>query len=124
MTDPAAELDEIVHQRSRLGILAVAYEVESVDFSYLQRNLQLTPGNLNGHLTALESVGLIRVSKSFRGRRPLTSISITSAGRKAFRAEIARLKAIIARADAADVARSSDRPVSRATLRDPPLRTT
>jgi len=124
MTDAAAELDEIVHQRSRLGILAVAYEVESVDFSYLQRNLQLTPGNLNGHLTALESVGLIRVSKSFRARRPLTSISITSAGRKAFRAEIARLKAIIARADAADVARSSDRPVSRATLRDPPLRTT
>ena len=124
MTDPAAELDEIVHQRSRLGILGVAYEVESADFSYLQRNLELTPGNLNGHLTALESAGLIRVSKSFRGRRPLTSISITAAGRKALRAEIARLKAIIARADAADVVRSSDRPVNRATLRDPPLRTT
>lgn len=124
MADAAADLDEIVHQRSRLGILAIAYEVESVDFGYLQRNLQPTPGNLNGHLTALESAGLIRVIKSFQGRRPLTSISVTSSGRKAFRAEIARLKEIIARVDAANVARHSGHLVTRSPGRNPPLRAT
>jgi DNA-binding MarR family transcriptional regulator len=124
VADAAADLDEIVHQRSRLGILAIAYEVEAVDFSYLQRTLQLTPGNLNGHLSSLESAGLIRVTKSFQGRRPLTSISVTASGRKAFRAEISRLKAIIARVDAADVARDSGRLVNRSSRRNPPLRTT
>lgn len=99
MTDTSGELQELVHQRARLGILTILLETSSVKFSYLQRVLDLTPGNLSGHLNVLEDAKFIKVAKGYEDRRPSTSISITLAGRKALRAEIALLKSIVNRVE-------------------------
>jgi DNA-binding PadR family transcriptional regulator len=67
----------------------------------------LTPGNLGRHLVVLEEAKLIKVAKTFEGRRPSTSISITAAGRKALRAEVAALKSIVDRVERAESERAS-----------------
>ena len=102
MTDVVGNLQELVHQRTRLAILTIASEASSVQFGYLQRVLELSPGNLGGHLHVLEEAKLIKVVKGFQGRRPSTAISITAAGRKALRAEISALKTIVERVERAE----------------------
>jgi DNA-binding MarR family transcriptional regulator len=92
---PTTELDEIVHQRHRLGILTITAEAQSADFGYLRDALGLTPGNLSRHLTVLEEAGLVTVSKGYEGRRPRTWIRITKDGRSALAAEIASLTALV-----------------------------
>ena len=73
MTDhPTNGLDEIVHQRHRLGILTIAAEAKRAEFGYLRETLGLTAGNLSRHLTVLEDAGLIEVEKGYAGRRPRT----------------------------------------------------
>jgi DNA-binding MarR family transcriptional regulator len=102
MPDETADIDEIVHQRARLGIMAIAYETTSVTFTYLQRALDLSSGALNGHLRKLEEARLIRVTKAIEGRRPVTSVVITAAGKRAFRLEVKSLKTIVRRAERAE----------------------
>jgi DNA-binding MarR family transcriptional regulator len=92
---PASELDDIVHQRVRLGILAIAHEARRVEFSYLRDNLELSAGNLSQHLGVLENAGLIAIEKGYAGKRARTWISLTKAGRAALAAEITRLKVLI-----------------------------
>jgi DNA-binding MarR family transcriptional regulator len=93
------ELDEVVHQRARLGILTVIHEGRKVDFAYLQESLGLTAGNLSQHLSVLESSGLVRIEKGYEGRRARTWVSNTRAGTKALQAEIKVLKEIVARVE-------------------------
>jgi DNA-binding MarR family transcriptional regulator len=97
LVNPSGGLDDLVHQRSRLGILAVLMEADRVDFRYLRENLELTDGNLGGHLQTLENAGLIRVAKTFEGRRPRTWVSATKLGRDSFLAEIYALKVLVDR---------------------------
>jgi DNA-binding MarR family transcriptional regulator len=94
-THPASELDDIVHQRVRLGILAIAHEARRVEFSYLRDNLELSAGNLSQHLGVLENAGLISIEKGYAGKRARTWISLTKTGRAALVAEITRLKLLI-----------------------------
>jgi DNA-binding MarR family transcriptional regulator len=94
-THPASELDDIVHQRVRLGILAIAHEARRVEFSYLRDNLELSAGNLSQHLGVLENAGLITIEKGYAGKRARTWVSLTKAGRAALTAEITRLKLLI-----------------------------
>jgi DNA-binding MarR family transcriptional regulator len=94
-THPAIELDDIVHQRVRLGILAIAHEARRVEFSYLRTNLELSAGNLSQHLGVLENAGLITIEKGYAGKRARTWVSLTKAGRAALTAEITRLKLLI-----------------------------
>jgi DNA-binding MarR family transcriptional regulator len=93
---PTAALDEVVHQRHRLGILTIAAEADRVEFSYLRNTLDLTPGNLSRHVTGLEHAGLVDVEKGYAGRRPRTWIHITHAGRDALTAELATLATLLA----------------------------
>lgn len=95
MTHPAKALDDVVHQRVRLGILAIAEEARRVEFGFLQTSLDLTAGNLSKHVTVLENAGLIGVEKGYAGRRPRTWIRLTPAGRRALREEIGHLKRLI-----------------------------
>jgi DNA-binding MarR family transcriptional regulator len=113
LSDQTSELQDVVHQRTRLGILTLALEGSSVQFSYLQKALALTPGNLGRHLLVLEEAKLIKVTKSFEGRKPSTSISITAAGRKALKAEIFALKSIVNRVERAEVERVPARGLAR-----------
>ena len=99
---PASGLNDIVHQRVRLGILAIAREAPRVEFSYLRTNLELSAGNLSQHLGVLENAGLITIEKGYAGKRARTWITLTKAGRAAFAEEITQLKLLISRVDRAD----------------------
>ncbi|NIH87090.1 transcriptional regulator [Amycolatopsis granulosa] len=92
---PTSGLDEVVHQRHRLGILTIAVESKRVEFGYLRTTLNLTAGNLSRHIAVLEEAGLITIQKGYEGKRPRTWISITPRGRDALAEEIAALAAIV-----------------------------
>lgn len=100
MSHPTNGLDEVVHQRARLGILAMLAEADKVDFGLIQETLDLTAGNLSRHLATLESAGLVHIEKGYEGKRPRTWVRITPAGRKALKKEVAALRALVARLDA------------------------
>ena len=83
MSDASEELvlDRLIHEPARLAILTVLSSVRAADFVFLQRATGLTQGNLSSHLTKLEDAGLIRIEKSFVGKRPNTSAALTPVGR-------------------------------------------
>jgi DNA-binding MarR family transcriptional regulator len=95
MTHPANGLDDVVHQRVRLGILTVAHEARRVEFGFLRITLDLTAGNLGQHLTVLEKADLVHIEKGYEGRRARTWVSLTPAGEKALRDEVSYLKQLI-----------------------------
>jgi DNA-binding MarR family transcriptional regulator len=99
---PVTGLDDLVHQRVRLGILTIAHEARRVEFGYLRTQLDLTAGNLSQHLAVLETAGLVHIEKGYAGRRGRTWITLTPAGNTALAEEIARLKQLIARVDTAN----------------------
>ena len=88
-------LDEVIHGRVRLGIMAVLSGVESADFNTLKAKLQTTDGNLSVHLRKLEDAGFVAVVKRFEGRKPLTEASMTPAGRKAFLAYLDAMQGLV-----------------------------
>jgi DNA-binding MarR family transcriptional regulator len=92
---PIHRLDDAVHQRVRLGILAACVGVSKVDFSHLKATLGLTDGNLGRHLETLETAGLIVIERLPEGRRHRTWIKVTRTGRQALRREITALKELI-----------------------------
>ncbi|HVV11869.1 transcriptional regulator [Amycolatopsis sp.] len=96
---PTTGLDDLVHQRHRLGILTITAEAKRVEFGYLRENLELTGGNLSRHIAVLEEAGLLEVEKGYDGKRPKTWVHITAMGRKALAEEIAALRALVARHD-------------------------
>ncbi len=77
-------IDDVIHGRIRLGIMAALSGVETADFNTLKARLATTDGNLSVHLRKLEEAGFVEVIKSFQGRKPLTTAKMTEAGRKAF----------------------------------------
>ncbi|WP_395945206.1 winged helix-turn-helix domain-containing protein [Brevundimonas sp.] len=77
-------IDEVIHGRIRLGIMAYLSGADSADFNTLKARLQTTDGNLSVHLRKLEDAGFVAVTKSFAGRKPLTEASLTETGRAAF----------------------------------------
>ncbi len=101
MSHPTRGLDEIVHQRHRLGILTVAAEVRRVEFTYLRESLDLTAGNLSRHIAVLADAGLVEVEKGYEGNRPRTWVRITRDGRRALAAEMAALGDLVRRHEAA-----------------------
>ncbi|MFJ4668728.1 transcriptional regulator [Kitasatospora purpeofusca] len=92
---PVNGLDDVVHQRVRLGILTVAHEARRVEFGFLRTALGLTAGNLSQHLAVLEKAGLVDVEKGYEGRRARTWLSLTPAGDRALRKEVTQLKRLI-----------------------------
>jgi DNA-binding MarR family transcriptional regulator len=96
---PANGLNDVVHQRVRLGILTIAHEARKVEFGYLRESLELTAGNLSQHLSVLEKAGLVTIDKGYAGKRARTWITLTKAGRAALREEIDQLRALIAQID-------------------------
>ena len=88
-------IDEVIHGRVRLGIMAVLSGVESADFNTLKARLQTTDGNLSVHLRKLEEAGYVEVIKSFVGRKPLTQAKITREGRAAFARYLQAMTALV-----------------------------
>jgi DNA-binding MarR family transcriptional regulator len=79
-------IDEVIHGRVRLGVMAYLSGAGSADFNTLKTRLQATDGNLSAHLRKLEDAGFVRVEKSFVNRKPLTTLILTDSGRTAFAA--------------------------------------
>lgn len=101
VSHPVLGFDDVVHQRTRLGILAVLAEASEADFTYLRKVLDLTDGNLGRHLEILEGAGLITISKGYHGRRPRTRAKVTPDGRRALRGELASMRALMERLESA-----------------------
>lgn len=89
-----AELDRLVHEPARLAVIALLYVVESADFTFVMNQTGLTWGNLSAHLSKLDEAGYIEVEKSFKGRRPNTSLKLTPTGRQAFSEYARKLKQV------------------------------
>lgn len=77
-------IDEVIHGRLRLGVMAYLVGAGTADFTALRDHLKATDGNLSVQLRKLDEAGYVAIRKSFRARKPLTEVSLTSAGRKAF----------------------------------------
>jgi DNA-binding MarR family transcriptional regulator len=99
MSHPSQRLDDTVHQRVRLGILALLEEARRADFGYVRDTLELSDGNLSRHIQVLEEAGLVAVDKRFEGRRTRTWLSATKRGRAALAAELSALRDLISRVD-------------------------
>lgn len=89
------KLDDVIHGRLRLGIMAYLAEAEVADFNELKALLGATQGNLSVHLRKLEDAGYIAIEKSFLGRKPLTRARVTPAGRKAFSEYLAAIAKLV-----------------------------
>ena len=87
MTDYSlpTKFDPLIHQPSRLSIVAVLAGAESADFTYLLRATELTRGTLSKHLTKLRDAGYIEIEKGFKDNYPHTTAKLTPTGRKAFK---------------------------------------
>jgi DNA-binding MarR family transcriptional regulator len=94
---PTLELDETVHQRVRLGILAILSEADKATFTYVRDALEVTDGNLSTHVAVLAKAGLVTVDKSFVDNKPRTWLRATASGRATFRAEMSALTKLVAR---------------------------
>jgi len=79
-------IDEVIHGRLRLGVMAYLSGAGAADFNTLKTRLQATDGNLSAHLRKLEDAGYISAEKAFVNRKPLTTLTLTDAGRTAFAA--------------------------------------
>jgi DNA-binding MarR family transcriptional regulator len=79
-----SDVDRVIHSPARLVLVALLYTLQEADFVYLQRESQLTRGNLSSHLMRLEEAGYVRIDKTFRGKVPMTVCSLTRSGRQAF----------------------------------------
>ncbi len=87
--------NEIFTTSVRLTIMILLHTHKKVNFSELQKLLQLTPGNLDHHIKKLENVKYIRTYKQFFKTRPLTVIEITKYGKESFREYIKKIQNII-----------------------------
>lgn len=95
---PAMELDRVIHERLRLGILSALAVNHSLSFNELKQILKTTDGNLSVHARKLEDAEYISCEKSFDGRMPRTEYKITAAGRRAFERYLDSMEQVIAAA--------------------------
>ena len=95
---PHNQIDEMIHQRTRLAIMATLAGVESLEFNEIKAELGLTDGNLSTHTAALERAGYVKIGKSFKARKPRTGIAMTAKGHKALGNYISLLRGILNRA--------------------------
>ena len=89
------ELDRLIHERIRLGIVSALATNESLTFNDLKRILKTTDGNLSVHARKLEDAGYLGCTKSFDGRMPKTEYRLTAAGRRALEKYLNHMEALI-----------------------------
>lgn len=85
-------IDDVIHGRIRLGVVAYLSAVEHAVFAELRDKVGATDGNLSAHLRKLEDAGYVRVEKRFVGRKPQTRLALTDVGRRAWQAWLSRIE--------------------------------
>lgn len=91
----ALDLDRVIHERVRLGIISALAANEGLTFNDLKKLLGLTDGNLSVHARKLEEAGYVSCTKSFAGRMPKTEFKLTAAGRKALDKYLRHMESLI-----------------------------
>ena len=96
--EPFLQLDRVIHEKGRLAIMSMLAASPELSFTELRDALNMTDGNLTSHLRTLQEAGYVAVSKSFQDNRPLTTCSLTAAGKKAFATYIDLLEQVLQQA--------------------------
>jgi len=91
------EIDRLIHERLRLGIISALAVNDSLTFKELKHTVKTTDGNLSVHARKLEEAGYVNCSKTFAGRTPKTEYSLTAAGRRALERYLDHMEALIGR---------------------------
>jgi DNA-binding HxlR family transcriptional regulator len=91
----ALELDPVIHERVRLGIVSALAVNAALSFNDLKKLLEITDGNLSVHARKLEAAGYVKCTKSFVGRLPRTEFKLTAAGRRALEGYLGQMESVI-----------------------------
>ena len=106
--EPFLQLDRVIHERARLGILtSLVAHPKGIVFGNLKQMCGLTDGNLSRHLAVLEEEGIVEIVKSFPNNRPQTLCRITGRGRQRYLDYLQVLEKVVR--DASDAMKSSER---------------
>lgn len=89
------EIDRLIHERLRLGIISALAVNESLTFNELKHLVKTTDGNLSVHARKLEDAGYVSCAKTFHGRTPKTEYKLTAAGRRALERYLDHMEAVI-----------------------------
>ncbi len=89
------KLDPALHSPVRIGIMTVLSTNIEADFNYLKKSMDVTDGNLSSHLSKLEQIGFVKITKGFAGKKTRTTCRITEKGTNAFKSYIEALENII-----------------------------
>jgi len=96
------DIDPVIHERVRLAIVSALAVAAEMSFNELKSTLGLSDGNLSAHATSLQQAGYIEIAKTFKGRRPHTTMRLTPVGKAAFHSYVATLRKIIDKKDEAE----------------------
>lgn len=88
-------LDPLLHSQLRLAVISLLIGLKSAEFVFIKQKTSATAGNLSVQIGKLENAGYIKVEKSFKGKKPLTTCSITKIGISAFEDYVSRLQQYI-----------------------------
>jgi DNA-binding MarR family transcriptional regulator len=89
------QLDRVIHEKGRLAIMSMLAASPELSFTELRDALSMTDGNLTTHIRTLQETGYVAVAKSYQNNRPLTTVSLTTGGRKAFSDYVDLLEKIV-----------------------------
>jgi DNA-binding MarR family transcriptional regulator len=93
--EPFLKLDRVIHEKGRMAIMSLLAATPELSFTEMKQTLGMTDGNLSVHLRTLQESGYIAVTKTFQDRKPLTTCTLTTSGRKAFANYIDLLEQIV-----------------------------
>lgn len=93
--DAFLQLDRVIHEKGRLAIMSMLAASPELSFTELRDTLNMTDGNVTAHIRTLQESGYVAVAKSYKNKRPLTTVSLTTAGRKAFADYVDLLEKIV-----------------------------
>lgn len=93
--EPFLQIDRVIHEKGRMAIMSLLAASPELSFTEMRETLAMTDGNLTSHIRTLQEAGYVSVTKTYQNNRPLTTCSLTPAGRKAFTTYIDLLDQIV-----------------------------
>ena len=82
--EPFLQIDRVIHEKGRMAIMSLLAASPELSFTEMRETLSMTDGNLTSHIRTLQEAGYVSIAKTYQNNRPLTTCSLTAAGRKAF----------------------------------------
>lgn len=93
--EPFLQIDRVIHEKGRMAIMSLLAASPELSFTEMRETLAMTDGNLTSHIRTLQEAGYVSIAKTYQNNRPLTTCSLTAAGRKAFATYIDLLDQIV-----------------------------